>query len=180
MIIKKVKYWSKVVQNDVVDHVNVSYTKDNQDIVLHDFGNNSTAAPELYKYFDDLSPFVCLICGINKKLESAISVRDVSISPSEDKEGDDNTKYTIVSSLKAGTANATLTVSVNHKYIPEGFDDAINDLIVEAEEYVNGKRAQTALDLPESEAQNDPDESELPEDEEYETDEFGTENGIEL
>lgn len=148
-----IKHWSKDLQNDTVNHVTISYTEDGSDITKHEFGSNSTAAPEFYAEFDNLAPLVCKICGLDKKYNSAVSVREVKIAHSEDKEGDDNTTYTLISSFKAGHATATLKVSINHKYIPEGFEDTIQSLSDEAEEYLGGKRAQTELDLENGESE---------------------------
>lgn len=157
MEITLIKHWSKVVQNNDVDHVTISYTDNGSDVTKHEFGNNSTAAPEFYNDFENLSPFVCKICSIERKYETAISVREVKISPSEDSDGEDNTMYTFVCGFKAGLATATLTVKVNHKNVPDDFDEAIRNLLNEAEEYLGGKRAQTKLDL--DETQEDPDET---------------------
>jgi hypothetical protein len=160
MNITQVKHWSKTVNNEVVDHVTISYQENGSDVTKHEFGNNSTAAPEFYECFDKMAEYVCKICSIDEKYVSAISVREVKIAPSEDKEGDDNTVYSFTSGFKAGLATATLKVSVNNKYVPENFDDAIQDLINEAEEYISGKRAQVEMDFEPSEEA----ESEQPED----------------
>lgn len=147
MEIKHIKHWSKVVQNENVDHVTISYTDNGSDVTKHEFGNNSTAAPEFYVGFENLSPFVCKICSLDKKYQSAVSVREVKIAKSEDSDGDDNTTYALTCGFKAGHATVVFKVQVNHKYVPEKFDDAINTLVNEAEEYLTGKRAQTELDL---------------------------------
>lgn len=147
MEITKVKCWSKIVQQDKVDHVKISYNDHGQEITLHEFGNNSTAAPELYQAIDDLSEPICLACGWNLDLASSISVREITIKPSEDKDGNENTIYTVVSSLKTGHTTTTLKNVINHKYLPEGFEECISDICDEAKEYVEGKRAQVELDL---------------------------------
>ncbi len=172
MQVTQIKYWSKLVQNEVVDHVTISYRDNGSDVIKHEFGNNSTAAPEFYNDFENLSPFVCKICSMDKKYESAISVRDVKIAPSEDKEGEDNTVYTLTAGFKAGLATATLKVSVNHKNIPENFDEAIQNLVNEAEEYLGGKRAQTEMEFNEDEGpepEEEPEEEDDPEEPEEET-----------
>ncbi|MCK9599061.1 MAG: hypothetical protein M0R06_08480 [Sphaerochaeta sp.] len=148
MEITKVKYWSKVVQQESVDHVKIEYSDNGRDVTVHEYGNNSQAAPEFYKAMNDFSASVAAACNLPDEVIVKIAVREVSIHISEDKEGEDNTSYVIVASLKAGTSSVTLKVEVQHKYIPEGFADAIADIITEAEEYVGGKRAQVALDLP--------------------------------
>ena len=146
MEITQVKHWSAVVQNEDIDHVTIAYKDNGSDIKKHEFGNNSTAAPEFYGAFEDLSQFVCNIMGIEKKYESAVSVREVKIAQSEDNDGNDNTKYTIHFTFKSGHATTTCKIEINHKYIPENFDDAIQDLINEAEEYIGGKRAQVEME----------------------------------
>lgn len=148
MEITKVKYWTKVVQQESVDHVNIEYSDKGRDMTMHEYGNNSQAAPEFYKAINQFSYSIAVACNLNDDLIDKISVREISIHPSEDKKGEDNTKYSIVASLKAGTSTATLKVEVQHKYVPEGFDDAIFAIVKEAEEYVGGKRAQTELDIP--------------------------------
>jgi len=153
--ITQIKHWSKVVQNENVDHVTISYTDNGSDVTKHEFGNNSTAAPEFYNDFENLSEFVCKITGLSKDYESAIAVREVKIAISEDNDGNDNTKYTLIATFKSGHAITVLNVQINHKYIPEGFDEAIQNLINEAEEYICGKRAQVEMDLESSDEQEE-------------------------
>jgi hypothetical protein len=148
MEITKIKYWTKVVQQESVDHVKIEYSDNGRDVTVHEYGNNSQAAPEFYKAMSDFSASVAAACNLPDEVVEKIAVREVSIHTSEDKEGEDNTSYVIVASLKAGTSSVTLRAEVQHKYIPEGFDDAISEIVTEAEEYVGGKRAQVALELP--------------------------------
>lgn len=148
MNIIKVKYWSKVIQLKSVDHVKISFSDFGQETTIHEFGNNSTASPDFYKAMESFRESVCIACGWNLDLASSISVRELTIKPSEDKEGNDNTVYTVISSLKAGHTSATLRIDIQHKYLPDGFEDGINYIVEQAEKYVEGERAQTELDLP--------------------------------
>ena len=168
MEITKVKCWSKVVQQDTVDHVKISYSEHGKDITLHEFGSNSTAAPEFYAAIKKFRESVCLSCGWNLDLAPSISVREISIKKSEDKEGNDNTVYTAISSLKAGHTTATLKTEVQHKYLPDGFEEAVKEIVEEAEEYVGGKRQQVEMELQEDDGANDPENYDLPEDEDDE------------
>ena len=145
MDITKIKHWSNIVQNETIDHVLINYKEGDKIVNYHQFGENAVAAPEFYSDFENMSEMVCKVTGLPKKLSSAISVREVTIAKSEDKDGNDNTKYTITSGFKSGHASTTITTSVQHKYIPEGFDEAIQNLINETEEYIGGKRQQTDL-----------------------------------
>lgn len=164
MNITKIHYWKNVLQQDTVEHVRICYSVDGKEVNLHEFGNNTVAAPQFYKAMEDFSEHVVNTCGLSSDLVSAIKVRQINISPSEDKEGNNTTKYTIISSLKAGLANAVLTVEVQHKNIPDGFEDAMNDIIVEAEKYVEGERAQTRLNFEENEDEPyDPEDDEITE-----------------
>lgn len=145
MKITKVKHWTKTVQSESVGHVRVAYTDGDSDIAVHQFGEGAEAEPEFYEAFDNMSPYVCKICGLPEELKTGIQVRDISISPSEDKEGSDTTEYRLTGSLKAGHATSTIIVSVQHKFIPEGFAEAVKWLTEKAEEYVQGVRQQTEL-----------------------------------
>ena len=152
MEITKVKYWSKVVQTETVDHIRIAYSEDDSEMSLHKFGDKAVAAPEFYAAFENFSPVICKTLGVDESLANAISLREISISQSEDKEGNDNTSYSLVCGLKSGHATTELKISINHKYIPEGFKEAVQDIIDEAEEYISGKRSQTELELePDSE-----------------------------
>lgn len=145
MEITKIKVWTKVVKGNTIDHVRIAYNEGETETVVHKFGEDAIAAPEFYADIENLSPYVCKCCGISDDLKTAINVRDISIKPSEDKEGNETTQYTMDCSLKSGHATSSIKVSIQHKFIPEGFEDAVLSLINEAEEYVNGKRQQTEL-----------------------------------
>lgn len=147
MNIEKVHYWKKVLQNDNVDHVAISYSEDGKAVTLHEYGNKAVAAPEFYAALENFSESVIAACSLPEELTSSIKVRSVGIKHSEDKEGSNNSVYTVVSSLKAGNTTATVTINLNHKYIPEGFEENLNAIIEEAEEYVNGKRSQVEMDF---------------------------------
>lgn len=147
MDITKVKYWNKNVKQTSVDHVQISYGENENETTLHCHDDNSTAAPEFYAAFENFSPIICKTCGLKESLASALSLREISIAQSEDKKGDDNSKYTLVYGLKSGKANTTVKTVINHKFIPEGFEEALQDITDEAEEYIGGKRTQTELDL---------------------------------
>lgn len=147
MEITKVKYWTKVVKQNTVDHIKISYKYSDGEFTVHKFGENDVAAPEFYAAFEDFSPIICKLCGLKESMASAFSLREISIANSEDKEGNDNSEYTMVYSLKTGHANTTIKTTINHKFLPEGFAEAIGNIVDEAEEYLNGKRSQTMLDL---------------------------------
>lgn len=146
MVITKIKYWSKAVAGGNVEHVRIAYI-DNEgngtEITMHESGPNAVGTEEFYSAFANLPPYVCLICGLNEQYKTGIFCRDVSIAPSEDKDGNDTTRYDLMCTMKAGHANAVLAVSVQHKFIPEGFAEAIEQLIAAAEKYVEGERNQT-------------------------------------
>lgn len=145
MVITKIKYWSKAVADENVEHVRIAYI-DNEgngtEITMHESGPNAVGTEEFYSAFANLPPYVCLICGLNEQYKTGIFCRDVSIAPSEDKDGNDTTRYDLMCTMKAGHANAVLSVSVQHKFIPEGFAEAIEQLIAAAEKYVKGERNQ--------------------------------------
>lgn len=140
--ITKVKFWSKAVQGENVEHVKIGYKDLEGDQMIHKVGNTAVATEEFYNAFYNLPIYVCKICALDEELQNGIFCKDVSISPSEDKEGNDTTEYTLLCTLKAGHATAVLSVSIQHKFIPEGFDQAIQTLIREAEAYIEGKRGQ--------------------------------------
>lgn len=171
IVIKFIKYWTKVVQQESVDHVQIKYSVDDKVIDVHQFGNKAVAAPEFYKALEDFSSFVCTAAGLSKDLASAISVREITIKPNEDSEGNDTTIYVVACDLKSGHTATALAIKVQHKFLPEGFGEAILDIVEEAEEYVNGKRAQVEMELDgESNENGDPDDIEGPEDSDEVTD----------
>lgn len=147
MKITKVKYWNKVVNNNMVNHVRIAYSNNGKDIILHEYGPNSEAAPEFYKAMEDFSDVVAEACNFPDEMIDKISVREISIHQSEDKEGEESTEYAIIFGIKSGTTNTTSKAELQHKYIPEKFLEGINSIINEAERYINGVRAQTELDL---------------------------------
>lgn len=149
MEITKVKWWKKTVKGETTDHVRIGYNENDKELSLHQFGENAKAAPAFYEAFKAFSPLVATAIGLPAKMASGLIVDSVSISYSEDKEGNENTTYTMSVKVKAGHAGAVLNVSMNHKYIPEGFEDALSDLVGEGEDYVNGIREQTELPLEE-------------------------------
>lgn len=145
MDITNVKWWKKTVKGDNVDHVRIGYAEGDMEQSLHQFGDNAEAAPEFYKAFEAFSPIVTKTVGLPEKLATGIKVDSVSITYSEDKEGTENTKYALSCKVKAGHATAVLNVTTQHKFIPEGFEEAMTALVNEAADYVEGKRAQTEL-----------------------------------
>ena len=159
MNIEKVHIWKKVLQNDTVDHVEILYSEDSKTVNLHEYGENAIPAPEFFAAIENFSEFVVAACSLPEELTSAIKVRSVSIKQSEDKDFNNNSKYTVVSSLKAGNTTATLTIDVNHKYIPEGFEENLNAIVEEAKEYINGKRNQVEMNFDED-MNDDPESSE--------------------
>jgi len=164
MEITKVKHWSKMVQNETVDHVKISYSDGDKILDLHQVGMRATAAPEFYAAFENMTPVICAACGFKKQFETAIKLREISITRKEDKDGNDTTSYKMECSVKAGHANVSMTVTNQHKFVPEGFDGVVADLINEAEEYVGGKRMQTdAFESAEEEeqAENTPENEDL-------------------
>lgn len=156
MEITKVKYWKKTVQQDVVDHVSIAYSENGKEVKVHEFGSNSQAAPDFYFNMESFSKCVAAACNLPDELIDKIAVREISIKKSEDKEGTDNTTYSIIASLKAGTTTAELRCTVQHKYLPEGFEDAMVKITNEAEEYIGGKRAQVSLPTPDSNMGDEP------------------------
>ncbi|MDD5060693.1 MAG: hypothetical protein PHN44_00210 [Candidatus Marinimicrobia bacterium] len=148
MEITKIKYWTKIVQQESVDHVKIEYSDNGRDVTVHEYGNNSQAAPEFYKAMNDFSASVAAACNLPDELIEKISVREINIKIGEDKEGEDNTHYSIIASLKSGTTVTEIRATVQHKYIPEGFEDSILEIVAQAERYIKGERAQVALDLP--------------------------------
>lgn len=145
MEVTKVKYWHKTVQNEVVDHVVICHENDGTITSIH---SNSTAAPEFYKAMEDFSIPFAAACNLPDELIEKISVREINIKIGEDKEGEDNTHYSIIASLKSGTTVTEIRATVQHKYIPECFEDSILEIVAQAERYIKGERAQVELDLP--------------------------------
>jgi len=144
MDITKIKYWTKAIKGENVEHVKIGYSDGDADNILHQYGVTAVALPSFYDAFNNLPIYVTKMCGLDEVLKTGIFVRDVSIDYSEDKDGNNTSRYTLFSTLKAGHANAVLVVSVQHKFIPEGFEDAINTLIDEAEKYIDGERQEEA------------------------------------
>lgn len=144
MDITKIKYWTKAIKGENVEHVKIGYSDGDADNILHQYGVTAVALPSFYDAFNNLPVYVTKMCGLDEGLKTGIFVRDVSIDPSEDKDGNDTTRYTLIATLKAGHTNAVLAVSVQHKFIPEGFEDAISTLIDEAAKYVAGEREEEA------------------------------------
>jgi len=175
MEITNVHQWSSTVQDESVPHVRVIYSDGNKVLNVHEFGEKAAAAPEFYKAFDDLSPQVVAVCCLPVELQPAIKVRSVKINPKDDKNGDDSTVYTICGTVKAGHASLSFDVSVNHKHVPEGFTEAIDSLIENAGEYVDGKRG--ALDL--FKDREEIDRAEAGEDQDGEADSDGSEENPE-
>jgi hypothetical protein len=145
MEIKKAKFWSKSVQGENIEHVRIEYKDGDSIHVLHQFDKCAVAAPEFYDAFNNLPVYVCKMAGLGEGLKHGIFVSDVQIEKSEDKKGNETTIYKLICKLKAGYSNANLIVTCQHKYIPEGFAQAIKKLIDESKEYIAGKREQ--LDL---------------------------------
>lgn len=145
MEITKVKYWRKIVQGEGTDHVKIAYIEGDKEITMHQSGENATAAPEFYQGFKDMALPVCRACGLPEELATGIRVNSISLASSEDKEGNDNTTYTFSCTLKAGHARAELSVTIQHKFLPEGFEDAVVAITAQAEEYAKGTRGQTNL-----------------------------------
>lgn len=145
MEITRVKHWTKVVQSENVEHVLIGYDDGDSKHVLHQFDKCAIAAPEFYAAFNNLPVYVCKIMHVGEGLKNGIFVNDVSITKDEDKDGNNTSTYKIISRMKSGHANTCITVTVQHKYIPEGFEQAINALIAEAKEYIGGKREQLEL-----------------------------------
>lgn len=161
MVITKAKFWTKAVQGENVEHVKIAYKDGDSETVIHEQGPNAVGTEQFYQAFWNLPLYVCKICGLDESLKTGIVCKDVSINPSEDKEGNDTTEYKLLCTLKAGHANAALAVSIQHKFIPEGFAEAIDQLVDEAEKYVDGERNQTnAFDQKTEELKQDIDNSE--------------------
>lgn len=145
MEITRVKHWTKVVQSENVEHVLIGYDDGDSKHVLHQFDKLAIAAPEFYQAFDNLPVYVCKIMHVGEGLKNGIFVNDVSITKDEDKEGNNTSIYKLICRMKSGHANTVISVTVQHKHIPEGFEQAINALIVEAKEYIGGKREQVDM-----------------------------------
>jgi hypothetical protein len=145
MEIKKAKFWSKSVHGENIEHVRIEYKDGDSIHVLHQFDKCAVATPEFYDAFNNLPVYVCIMAGLGEGLKHGIFVSDVQIEKSEDKKGNETTIYKLICKLKAGHSNVSLIVSCQHKYIPEGFDQAIKKLIDESKGYIDGKREQ--LDL---------------------------------
>jgi hypothetical protein len=145
MEIKKAKFWSKSVHGENIEHVRIEYKDGDSIHVLHQFDKCAVATPEFYDAFNNLPVYVCIMAGLGEGLKHGIFVSDVQIEKSEDKKGNETTIYKLICKLKAGHSNVSLIVSCQHKYIPEGFDQAIKKLIDESKGYIDGKRDQ--LDL---------------------------------
>lgn len=145
MEITRVKHWTKVVQSENVEHVLIGYNDGDSKHVLHQFDKLAIAAPEFYQAFYNLPVYVCKIMHVGEGLKNGIFVSDVSITKDEDKEGNNTSIYKLICRMKSGHANTVITVTVQHKYIPEGFEQAINALIAEAKEYIGGKREQVDM-----------------------------------
>jgi hypothetical protein len=148
MEIKKAKFWSKSVQGENIEHVRIEYKDGDSIHVLHQFDKCAVAAPEFYDAFNNLPVYVCKMAGLGEGLKHGIFVSDVQIEKSEDKHGNDTSIYKLICKLKAGYSNANLIVTCQHKYIPEGFAQAIKKLIDESKEYIDGKREQINLFYP--------------------------------
>lgn len=140
MQISRIKYWTKAVQGTNVEHVRIIYSEGDTEINLHESGEDARAHKDFYDKFSALSVYACRITHLDEELKTAIVVKDIKIETSADKEGNDTTVYTLLCSLKSGYANTTMCIKIQHKYVPENFGDAVEDLVKEAEEYVNGKR----------------------------------------
>lgn len=145
MEITKVKHWRKIVQGEGTDHVRIAYIEGDKEITLHQSGENATAAPEFYEAFKAMALPICLACGLSEELATGIRVNSISLASSEDKEGNDNTTYTFSCTLKAGHARAELSVTIQHKFLPEGFEGAVVAITAQAKEYAKGTRGQTNL-----------------------------------
>lgn len=179
MVITKAKYWTKAVQSENVEHVRISYI-DNEgngtEITMHECGPNAVGTEEFYTAFANLPLYVCKICGLDDSLKTGISCRDISINPNEDKDGNDTTEYKLLCTLKAGHANAVLAVSIQHKFIPEGFEDAVLQLVKAAEKYVEGERNQlNAFGQKTEELEGDIEKSEAEENDLFDNDQETTE-----
>lgn len=145
MVITKAKFWSKAVQGTNVEHVKIGYTDGDTETIVHEQGPCAVATEKFYNAFWNLPLYVTKICGLDEGLKTGIAIRDIALTPSEDKNGNDTTEYKLLCTLKAGHANAVLAVSIQHKYIPEGFELAMKNLIEQAEKYVAGERSQVEL-----------------------------------
>lgn len=172
MEITHVKHWSKSIRGENVQHVLIGYNDGDSKHVLHQFDKTAIAAPEFYSAFNNIPVYACKIMHVGEGLKNGIFVNDVTIQKSEDKEGNNTSVYKLTCRMKSGHANTCITITVQHKYIPEGFEQAINALIKEAQEYIGGKREQ--VDMFEK-TDNEP--SETPKSEDDQTDLFYEQDG---
>lgn len=144
----RIQHWQKTVKGDTVDHVKIAYKEGDKETTLHQFGEKAVPTPSFCKAFEAMNKPVRIGTGLPESVENGIRVRSISISYSEDKKtGDENTRYLVTCGLKAGHASVSLTVQMNHRYLPEGFEKAFRNLVKQANEYMSGKREQTRLPI---------------------------------
>jgi hypothetical protein len=157
MRITKIKHWKKVSKEETADHVQVDYRDGNMEVSLHE---EQRAAPEFYKLFNELSAHVCKICEFADHENDRTIVTGVSIKYIEQEDGEDTIGVVFTARRKLVASPQDLSFSTPIKFEKHNDKDQtltaeclgiVNALTAEAEEYVDGKREQIEMDLPESE-----------------------------
>ena len=156
--VKKIKQFKKLSGDDTVDHVVIAYSDGSLDVVLHTSGER--AAPDFYKLFEELVPQVCMIAEFGDSEAGRTRVRSVSLSYHEDKETGDAPMSVIFACERRLVATPQPLIFNTPSKFEQHNDQGqrmtneclgiVNALVAEAEEYIDGKREQTQLALPEA------------------------------
>lgn len=155
--ITSIKHWQKSGKGEVTDRVEIKYKEGNAEVVFHGY---EKASPEFYKLFVELSKPVCTIGEFSYHEIERTAVTAVHISYKDVEEEDSigvifTAKRKLVATPQPLTFNTPLK-KTDHKDPGQKLSaetwGIVEALTAEAEDYIDGKREQTKLDLPETDS----------------------------